>query len=52
MYTPSQTLVVAAAAPAEPLMVENPYVKGRAAPAQARVEPAPLRIDNPHFVAK
>ncbi len=57
MYTNSTRYAVAAAAPAEPLLIENPYVKG-AAPAAAdnagptSSEPAPLRIDNPHFVAK
>jgi hypothetical protein len=41
----------AAAAPAQPLMIENPHVRGAAA-AQAKMEAKPLMIDNPYFVAK
>jgi hypothetical protein len=50
MYTPNVRIAAAPAAPPEPQMIENPYIKA-AAPAPAAAS-APRMIDNPYYVAK
>ena len=58
VMTGPRAMGAVAAAPAKPEMITNPYVKSATAATEreeapiAKVEPAPLSIDNPYFVAR